>query len=428
MKFRMTTFLATTAAAALAAGGALAQTTAAPAAAPPPAPTATPYPAMSASLAGAAPPMTYDLGILGSKVAIGGVLSGLAQVQTHHVLGDDKTLVDLSNAQIFINKSDGWFQYYIQAGTYSLPALGSAAYRFSTRNNNNGLNAPSANFGNLPTAFAKLVPPSGPLSAFSLEVGLLPTLIGDEYVFTFENLNITRGLLWGAEPAISRGVQLNYSAGPLSASVAWTDGFYSNRYNTISGLATLTINSSNTLAVDASIPVSKSTTYQGTNATSTAFDNSKVFNIMYTHTMGQWIINPYLQYTALPEVINGGVLYNGKEETWGAALLVNYAFDSKATFDGVSLSGLSLPFRIEYMHTNGSPNSSPPSPNLLYGAGSKAWSFTVTPTYQYKNYFVRAEANYVTATDVDTTHGAGYGIFGTKKDQLRGLIETGVLF
>jgi len=31
------------------------------------------------------------------------------------------------------------------------------------------------------------------------------------------------------------------------------------------------------------------------------------------------------------------------------------------------------------------------APNLLYGHVVNAWSFTVTPTYQYKDYFARAE-------------------------------------
>lgn len=414
MNLRMTTFLATTAAAALVATGASAQS-------------AAPYPAMSASLAANGTPLTLDLGVLGNKVTVGGVLSGYAQFQSNHVLNDANSSVDLSNAQIFINKSTGIIQYFIQAGTYSLPVLSDGVYVLSHKE-------PSLTFGNVPTAFVKIVPPTGP---FSLQVGELPTLIGDEYIFSFENLNVTRGMLWNVEPAVSRGVQLNYAAGPISASVAWTDGFYSNRFNTISGLATWTINGANTLAVDASIPISKSTTYEETNAAAPQYDNSSVYNVMYTHTMGQWIINPYLQYTSLPEVVSNGVVV-GKEETWGAAILVNYAFDSKS-----QLAGVSLPFRVEFMSTKGdncSPTGVPlssfcasgavPAPNLLYGASSQAWSFTFTPTYQYKNYYIRAEGSYVTASDYKTSQfsGSGYGVNGTDGDQFRGVIETGVLF
>ena len=87
-------------------------------------------------------------------------------------------------------------------------------------------------------------------------------------------------------------------------------------------------------------------------------------------------------------------------------------------------SGVSLPFRIEYMSTSG---SSFFSPNLLFAPGSNAWSFTVTPTYQYKNYFVRAELSYVTANKYKP-YDAAYGEFGDKGNQTRGIIETGIMF
>ena len=420
MKYRFTTLLASTAGAfaALAASAAYADDApAAPAAAAPapaPAPSAAPYPAMSASLAMPAPPMTYDLGFLG-KVSVGGVISGLAMAQSNPVYNystgksDLKSTVDISNAQIFINKSDGVFQYFIQAGTYSLPALGPTAYIPSAKQ-------PGDSFGNLPQAFVKIVPNS----TFSIEAGNLPTLVGDEYTFTFENLNIERGLLWGYEPAVSRGVQGNATFGPLALSVAFTDGFYTGKYNSISGLATWTINASNTLAIDGEGPTGKVNVVSGTSYPPTA--NESVYDLMFTHTVGQWTINPYLQYTHTPSSNYYG--YSGVD-SWGAALLVNYAFDSKS-----KLSGVSIPIRIEYQSSQGSSNS-PAQPDIEFAPGAKTWSFTVTPTYQFKQYFIRAEFSYVTASHIDPYayyEGTAYGNSGDQKDQVRGLIETGVAF
>ncbi len=74
---------------------------------------------------------------------------------------------------------------------------------------------------------------------FNVEIGALPTLIGDEYTFTFENMNIERGLLWNQEPAVSRGIQLNDTYKKLTLSFSWNDGFYSNRYTSLVGLAGL---------------------------------------------------------------------------------------------------------------------------------------------------------------------------------------------
>jgi len=88
-----------------------------------------------------------------------------------------------------------------------------------------------------------------------------------------------------------------------------------------------------------------------------------------------------------------------------------------------SLSGFSLPTRVEYITTKGSKVS---GPNLLYGVGSAAWSLTVTPTYQYKIYFIRGEASYVSADKAAA--GLAFGLTGMDKSQVRGLVEAGALF
>src|SRR2546429_368443 len=38
----------------------------------------------------------------------------------------------------------------------------------------------------------------------SFQIGALPTLIGAEYTFSFENMNIERGLLWNQGNALNR--------------------------------------------------------------------------------------------------------------------------------------------------------------------------------------------------------------------------------
>jgi hypothetical protein len=60
----------------------------------------------------------------------------------------------------------------------------------------------------------------------------------------------------------------------------------------------------------------------------------------------------------------------------------------------------------------------------LFGPGSNAWSFTVTPTYTINRWFARGEVSYVGLGG----GGSGYGTDGTKKDQVRGMLELGILF
>ena len=71
-------------------------------------------------------------------------------------------------------------------------------------------------YGPVPVAFLKLQPGKNT----SIEIGSLPTLIGAEYTFTFENMNVERGLLWNQENAVNRGIQINQTIGKFSGSLS----------------------------------------------------------------------------------------------------------------------------------------------------------------------------------------------------------------
>ena len=138
----------------------------------------------------------------------------------------------------------------------------------------------------------------------SFLIGALPTLIGAEYTFTFENMNIERGLLWNQENAVNRGIQVNQTLGKFTASLSWNDGFYSNRYTWLSGSLAYT-NGPHSLAF-----------VGGGNLGQTAFqtlatpvqNNSSIYNVIYTYTKGPWIIQPYFQYTNVPTNAKIGIV------------------------------------------------------------------------------------------------------------------------
>ncbi len=176
------------------------------------------------------PPPKYAVPLLGD-VYLDGIGSGLGQWQNNPFPGNRNWEPDLSNGQLFLQKTDGIFQFYTQFGAYSIAALGFPYTSAATATW--GYHAPTiANTpqnGNLwgwfPQGYAKIVPTDN----FSIEGGKLPTLIGAEYTFSFQNINIERGLLWGQEPAISKGGQANYTIGPVALSLSFTDGFDSGR-------------------------------------------------------------------------------------------------------------------------------------------------------------------------------------------------------
>lgn len=376
-----------------------------------PAASPTPPPLLAPGMAGpleANPkPMTYDLGPAGN-IYITGVVSGLGLWQSNPFPGDRTIQADVSNAQAFVQKTDGLLQFFVQAGAYSLPALGVPYIRAG--------DAIDAFYGPLPQAFIKLAPTDN----FSIVAGKLPTLIGAEYTFSFENMNIQRGLLWNQENAVNRGVQVNYIAEPFVFQVSWNDGFYSNVYSWLWGSVAYVVDEANSV----SFIGGGNTRHTSVSTTATPLfqNNQQIYNLIYTHTAGPWTFQPYLQYTHVPSLPEFGA--PGSASTWGAALLMKYNFGSDSTPAGWRVAGFNLPIRLEYISSTGSVANG--APNLLYGPGSNAWSITLTPTYQYKIFFARAEFSYVGAGN--TTPGLAFGANGTNTSQTRGLLEVGLLF
>jgi hypothetical protein len=362
-------------------------------AAPAPA-TALPTPSITGPLAGI-PPVTFDAGPFG-KIAVNGILNGYALGQGNYVPGDKSAQATLSNGQVWIQKADGWFQFYLQAGTYNMPSL-ATPYLSTSKTLSNF-------YGPLPVAFLKLAPSKNT----SIMVGQLPTLIGAEYTFSFENVNIERGILWNQENAVNRGIQINQTMGKFTASLSLNDGFYSNRYTWLTGSLTYTKGAHALSFVG------------GGNFSKTAFqtlatpvqNNGSIYNVIYTFTKGPWIIQPYFQYTDVPTDVKIGIV-NGAS-TQGEAILLSHAFKH-----GFALGG-----RYEYISSSGS--AAQKSVNLMFGPGSAGTSVTVTPTFQAGGFFVRGEFSLVHAGSFAS--GDAFGPLGLRSNQPRAAAEIGFLF
>jgi hypothetical protein len=201
------------------------------------------------------------------------------------------------------------------------------------------------------------------------------------------------------------------------------DGFYSNRYTWLSGSATYTLDTSNNFVLAAggnyahTAKLTTTTPFFQTTATPLFQNNETLLTFVYNYNAAPWTITPYFQYTHVPAASSIGAFTDAS--TFGGAILANYSFD-----EGSPLPGFSVPIRFEYISSTGSAANG--APNLLYGPGSNAWSITLTPTYQYKIFFARAEISHVGANS--TTPGLAFGREGTNTTQTRFLFETGVLF
>jgi len=341
------------------------------------------------------PPAVFDAGPFGN-IAVNGFLTGLGMAQTNPVPGDDNTHAALSNGQVVLQKTDGWFQFYVQAGAYNIPTLGVPF--LATDKTITDL------YGPVPVAFLKLQAAKNT----SILIGALPTLMGAEYTFTFENMNINRGLLWVQENAVNRGVQVNQTVGKFTASLSWNDGYYSNRYSWMSGSLTYT-NGPHSIAFVGMGNLGE-TRYQ-TLATPVQ-NNGAMYAAIYTYTKGAWVVQPYYQYSEVPTNPRVGVLKGAT--TNGGAILVSHAFKH----------GFSLPARWEYIASSG--KASGGAVNLIFGPGSAGTSITVTPTFQRGGFFVRGDLAWVHA--IDYTPGAVFGPLGNEPNQFRATGEIGSIF
>ena len=293
-----------------------------------------------------------------------------------------------------IQKADGVIQYYVQVGGYSFPILGSPYINLAK--------AVNRLYGVVPEGYLKIAPTGN----FSIMAGNLPTLFGAEYTFTFENMNIERGLLWNQENVINRGLQLNYSYGPLAASVSWNNGFYSHSYTWVDGSLAWTINPANTLSIvgGGNAGFATSTNF----ATPLLNNNGQIYNVIYTFNAAPFVITPWFQETNIP--FNPDIGVRKSTQTLSGAILASYAVT-----DMISVAG-----RAEYLGTTGNENSPKGSAaNLLYGVGSDAWSLTLTPTFQWKQFFFRGEVSYVQANSY--APGEVFGKEGMNNSQVRGL-------
>jgi hypothetical protein len=365
-----------------------------------PAPTSLPTPSMSGPLSTAVP-HEISAGPFG-KVEVTGILSGMGWTEGDYVPGDKPTHWDVSNAQVFVQKTTGWWQFYLQGGAYNIPALGTVFT--STQDTMKEF------YGPFPQGYLKLVKGN-----FNVEIGALPTLIGAEYTFDFENMNIERGLLWNQENAVNRGIQINDTYKKLTLAFSWNDGFYSNHYNWLTGSAAWAFNSSNTLSFVGGGHFSGNG--RNTFVTPELLNNSVMYNLIYTYTHGSWIISPYYQYTGVAKNTSIGI--NAGNHTNGGALLLDYAFKH----------GFSLAVRPEYIKSSGNvldPNAV--TDNLLYGPGTGAFSFTVTPTYIKDGFFLRGDFSIVHVTDYNSATSFAFGFKGTSLNQPRGVIEVGFMF
>lgn len=343
-------------------------------------------------------PTKFSAGALG-EISVSGAVTGYGLFHDNRFPDDRAARGDFSNLQMLLQGTNGPFEVVVQTGLYSIPSLGAS-------NANSIETTEIRNFGYVPLAYGKVDLGGG----FSLTGGQMTSVFGGEATFTYENLNIVRGLLFNQSNSINRGVQLTYEDDKLSASLALTDGFYSGRISWLLGAVSYQFDDANKVTFSAGGNFAPSD--HETPAAPLLQNNGSMYNLGYTYSAGPWTLTPFIQATHVERNLAIGIPESAS--TFGGAFLASYAFTRN-----FSLAG-----RAEYIAQSGRPGASTVS--LVYGPGSQAYSLTVTPTWKVGRFFARCEYSFVEVFDAGPN--LAFGRDGTRRHQNRFAIEAGVLF
>lgn len=288
-------------------------------------------------------------------------------ISDYHLSNADSGITDIADFLLSYGKDTGTLRYDIVAGTYALPVVGQTLYPTSAADSNAQL------YGYIPVAFVAYAP----TDRLVISAGKQAALLGQENAFTYQNVNVERGLAWSAEPSFSRGVRIGYSAGSIALALEFNDGYYSGSYRAIEGLAGVALNASAAVQVAFIVPHRDSPP----NPTA-SIANKAEYDLMFEQRVGKLQLTPYALYIESPA--SAALGYRRTESALAASLIADYTVNGYFSLGG----------RYEYFaNHSGIADASANADLVGYGPGSWATSLTLTPEYKFGAYFVRAEVS-----------------------------------
>jgi hypothetical protein len=241
------------------------------------------------------------------------------------------------------------------------------------------------------------------MKGLSIQAGKLPTIIGYESAFTYQNSYIQRGLVWNMQPVINNGVRLTYSTDLFFVKLGVNDGFYT--LSTTHPKPALEASLGLTPIKDGSIALNVLLPDKNSRPNDTADpSNKREINLVASYTLDKLSLGADLLYVEAPKSDKANVPEKAKAS--GVALHLSY-----------DLKPFKLSGRIEYVKNN----SDAGGIDLVgLGNGNKGLTFTITPAYTHGPLFLRCELSYVKADRPFTQN--------NKKNQTRIGVEVGFMF
>ncbi len=318
---------------------------------------------------------------------------------------------NVANALVELQKTDGELQFTVEIGSNGgATTLGTSPSETSVT---------TFSTGPLYAGYVTIAPKDLPIT---FSAGQLGSVEGWESGIDWNNANQLTTEIFYVQNSQSRGVSANYTQGPINATVTFGDGYDSGVWNFVQFLATYTLNSTNAASVygGANLGRTGPNTFAYGNTTTAVYGpeyvNSDLIGAFYSYTMGNLNLVPEVQYQYAKQDHEIGITKG--TDNYGAALFADYTFGT---------SPYSIGAWGEYWssHTSAADNI-----NWFIGPDSAGVGASVTPTWQYKDLFVRADGGYLYLTRHKDAEGNeyGYGDNGTGRGMFTGTLEAGVLF
>ena len=373
--------------------------------------------------------ITIDGGPLGSLALSGGVDGyGYYLTETNNngnLPYSNKNIgANVGSGLVELQKTSGVLQFTIEVGSNGGPiALGTAPSQTTISN---------LSTGPLYAGYITIAPANSP---FTVSVGQMGSLEGYESGVDWNNANQFVTGMWYVENAQARGVQLNYSQGPVSASVQFGDGYDTGVFNFLQALASYSYDSNNTLSVYYAGNLGRTglnaKTYSGACGYGTSngvncfgrvgsygsfYDNSQMVGAYYSYTNGNLNVVPEAQY----QIAKADAQLGQQKATsnFGAAVFGDYTFANTP----YSLGGW-----VEYFtsHTSTADGST-----WYIAPDAEAVGFSATPTWQYKDLFARADVGYLYLLNRTRPDGSktGFGNNANDRGIFQSTLEAGLLF
>lgn len=371
-------------------------------------------------------PITFDGGPLGKLTLSGGAdgyayaLTGAGSESSAGLLNTDRSDgFEFLNGLIQLQKTDGLVQFTVQAGSTGSLVLGTKPGPTSVQ---------TWATGPLRAIYLTLAPTSN----FNISAGHVASLEGYESSVDWLNSNMLTTDIFEVQNSQSTGVTATYTAGPVTGTFVFGDGFDTQVWNYLQLAATYTINDNNALTLygstnlgrtglnarfygNANLAYNSSFNTVGLQGVAN-FVNSSVVGAYYSYTIGNLNLVPEVQYVWARQddslVTAGSAAMTGYSSNFGAALFANYQFGK---------SPYSLGAWVQYFTSNG-------PDNWFLNPGAQGFGLSISPTWQKNHLFLRGDVGLIHLTTIGTPGSSGYGSGMTGRNQADFLLETGVLF